>query len=357
MMQQRFWLLFGVLACAGRMLAQDAILQQPGMVSSEFIAEKSRTRQVHAATIVESQGTLLAAWFGGTREKFPDVGIWLSRKEKNGAWSVPVEVANGMHEEERIQYPCWNPVLFRSTDGPLLLFYKEGPSPESWWGLVMSSHDNGRTWSRPKKLPLGYCGPVRNKPVELAGGTLLCGASSEEQGWRVHFERMQYPFQQLSKTEAINNAMEVNAIQPTILKHSLTNLQVLCRTKSGKIYQSHSRDGGFTWSRLIKTELPNPNSAIDGVVLKDGRSLLVYNHTTMGRGVLNVALSDDGQIWSGALTLESERGHEYSYPAVIQSSDGRVHIVYTWNRQRIKHVTVDPARLMLKEIVDGNWPF
>ena len=47
---------------------------------------------------------------------------------------------------------------------------------------------------------------------------------------------------------------------------------------------------------------------------------------------------------------------EYSYPAVIQTADGRVHITYTWKRQRVKHVTVDPAKLRLKPIVDGKWP-
>ncbi len=81
----------------------------------------------------------------------------------------------------------------------------------------------------------------------------------------------------------------------------------------------------------------------------------MYNHTPKGRSPLNVAVSRDGKAWEAALVLESEPG-EYSYPAVIQSSDGRVHITYTWKRQRVKHVVVDPAGLKPVPMTDGNWP-
>ena len=80
------------------------------------------------------------------------------------------------------------------------------------------------------------------------------------------------------------------------------------------------------------------------MTLADGRFLLVYNHTPKGRTPLNVALSKDGIDWKPALVLENEPG-EFSYPAVIQARDGLVHITYTWQRQRIRHVVVDPAKL------------
>lgn len=96
------------------------------------------------------------------------------------------------------------------------------------------------------------------------------------------------------------------------------------------------------------TGLPNPNSGIDAVMLRDGRALLVYNHTPRGRSPLNVALSSDGKTWKSALVLENLPG-EYSYPAVIQSRDGLVHITYTWHREKIRHVIVDPAKLVLSD--------
>jgi predicted neuraminidase len=101
--------------------------------------------------------------------------------------------------------------------------------------------------------------------------------------------------------------------------------------------------------------MPNPNSGIDATTLRDGRQLLVYNHSTDARTPLNVAVSSDGQTWQAALVLEDVPG-QYSYPAVIQTRDGLVHVTYTWKRERIKHAVIDPSKLALKPIVDGDWP-
>ena len=110
----------------------------------------------------------------------------------------------------------------------------------------------------------------------------------------------------------------------------------------GYICESTSTDGGKTWTPAKRTSLPNPNSGIDAVRMKDGRIALVYNHTKHGRTPLNLALStDDGETWGFPYVLEGAPG-EYSYPAIIQSGDGRLHITYTWKRQRIKHVVLEP---------------
>jgi predicted neuraminidase len=106
---------------------------------------------------------------------------------------------------------------------------------------------------------------------------------------------------------------------------------------------------------MAKTVLPNPNSGTDAVMLQDGRTLLVYNHTRKGRTPLNVALSADGKSWQAALVLEDQPG-EYSYPTAIQARDGIVHIVYTWKRQKIRHVAVDPGKFTLQDMPDGEWP-
>lgn len=328
---------------------------------SEFIYTNAPFPQCHASTIAETPQGLVAAWFGGTHEKHPDVGIWVSR-QVDGEWTPPVEVANGV-QHTTLRHPTWNPVLFQMPDGgPLLLFYKDGPDPQSWWGMLTESTDGGKTWSRPRRLPDTIDGPVKNKPVLLSDGRLLCPSSTEYDGWRVHFEVTTDAGRTWERIGPINDGRRFNAIQPSVLIHDNDRLQVLCRSREGNVVTSWSEDGGRTWSDVEATSLPNPNSGTDAVTLADGRHLLVYNHTQRnsgeprGRALLNVAVSDNGTDWQAALVLENEPKAEFSYPAVIQTPDGLVHITYTWKRQRIKHVVLDPAKLQLEPIVDGRWP-
>ena len=121
-------------------------------------------------------------------------------------------------------------------------------------------------------------------------------------------------------------------------------MQILNRTKEGVISECWMGADWKSWSPMTRTPLPNPNSAIDAVMLRDGRALLVYNHTPNRRSPLNVGLSKDGAAWQNALELENTPG-EFSYPAVIQANDGLLHITYTWKRTRIKHVILDPKKL------------
>ncbi len=323
------------------------------LVKSEFIFESAPFPQCHASTIAESKGEIVAAWFGGTHERHPDVGIWLSRLE-NGHWTAPVEVANGV-ESPTNRFPCWNPVLFQPKSAPLLLFYKVGPSPSRWWGMLMTSDDGGKTWSAPQRLPDGILGPIKNKPVQLPNGDVLCPASTENDGWRVHFERTPDLGKTWTKTPPVNDPNQIAAIQPSILFHGPNRLQAVGRTRQGKIFDIWSEDQGHSWGPMSLTELPNPNSGIDAVTLKDGRQLLVYNHTPKDRTPLNVAVSRDGRNWMAALVLENEPA-QFSYPAVIQTSDGLVHITWTWKRQRIKHAVLDPKMLVLRPIRNGEWP-
>jgi predicted neuraminidase len=317
--------------------------QAPAVVSSEFLYETAPFPQCHASTLAETPTGLVAAWFGGTHEKNPDVGIWFSRHVA-GAWTAPVEVADGV-QNDQLRHPCWNPVLFQVPDGPLLLFYKVGPSPSTWWGMLIRSQDDGLTWSPPQRLPDSIAGPIKNKPELLADGRLLSGSSTEDQGWRVHMEWTSDQGKTWQRTAVLNDGQKVHAIQPTILRHGDSTLQILCRSRgTGRILQAWSQDGGKTWSDLTDLDLPNPNSGIDAVTLRDGRHLLVYNHTPRGRSPLNVAMSRDGKKWRPVAVLEDTPG-EYSYPAIIQTADGKVHISYTWKRQRIKHVVLDPEQL------------
>jgi predicted neuraminidase len=118
-----------------------------GVVSQEMIFEQAPFNSCHASTIAETPRGLVAAWFGGSAEGNADVSIWVSR-QRDGRWTPPVEVANGSQDGGKRQ-PCWNPVLYQAPGGPLLLFIKVGPSPRAWWGMVMTSVDDGQTWSEP----------------------------------------------------------------------------------------------------------------------------------------------------------------------------------------------------------------
>ena len=315
-------------------------------VTDEFIFKEPPFAQCHASTIVEvATGKLMVAAFGGTGEGKEDVCIWLSETE-NGKWSNPVKIADGIINDT-LRYPCWNPVLFKTREGKLFLFFKVGPSPRLWWGMVRTSDDDGKTWTSPERLPDGILGPIKNKPVQLTDGTIISPSSIEtKESWGIHIEKSE----DSGKTWQlipIDPKSDFNVIQPAILIHSDNRLQILCRSKSNAIVQAFSEDNGNNWGKITKTELPNPNSGIDAVTLKNGWHLLVYNPTVQGhedRAKLNVAISDDGAKWTDAFILESEEEGEFSYPAVIRTNDGRVHITYTYNRVNIKHVVLEPSQ-------------
>jgi predicted neuraminidase len=306
--------------------------------SAGFIYETAPFPSCHASTLVETPQGIAAAWFGGTHEKHPDVAIWLSYYQ-NGTWSKPVEVANGIQGNGK-RYPLWNPVLFQMPGKELILFYKDGPAPDEWWGMLKRSFDGGKTWSAAERLPKDIYGPIKNKPELLADGTLICPSSSEDHDWRLHMEFTKDGGKTWSRTKALNDGVTTSAIQPSILKLPDGKLQLLCRSENDFVLQSISADQGKSWSALKPTSLLNPNSGIDAVTLKDGRHIIIYNNTKKGRSPLNVAISSDGQNWKDVAVLENEPNGEFSYPAVIQAADGKVHITYTWKRKKIKHVVM-----------------
>jgi len=315
-------------------------------VIDEIIFKSPPFAQCHASAIVEvSSDKYIMAAFGGTSEGNKDVCIWLSTSE-NGKWSEPFKIADGIINDT-LRYPCWNPVLFKTKEGRLFLFYKVGTSPRTWWGMVRTSNDDGRTWNSPEQLPPGILGPIKNKPIELPDGTILSPSSIETgESWKVHIEKS-IDLGKTWKFIPVDPETRFNVIQPTILLHSNNKLQILCRSKSNSIVQAFSGDDGNNWGILTKTELPNPNSGIDAVTLKDGLYLLVYNPTIQGlddRAKLNIAISKDGIKWNDVFILESKGKGEFSYPAVIQTADGRIHITYTYNRVNIKHVVLEEVK-------------
>jgi predicted neuraminidase len=309
--------------------------------ASHVLGPKRPFAQGHASTLVKGKGnTYLVAWFGGTHEKHPDVGIWLSKGDGQH-WSEPIEVAK-IREDAH-----WNPVLFKSTADEITLYFKVGKTIDEWETWFITSADGGNTWSKPKELVAGDHGgrgPVRNKPIRLSNGVLLSGASNEKNGvWNAFVDRSEddgrtwtaTPYLGLDRKDITGEGI----IQPTLWESSSGQVHMLIRSSSGFICRSDSKDYGKSWSKVYKTSLPNPNSGIDLVKLSDGKLALVYNPDNANwgeRNPLKLAISsDNGKTWPVQTDIETGiKDDEFSYPAIVSSGD-TVSITYTWKRQNI----------------------
>ena len=285
---------------------------QPTLLQSEFLFTDAPFAQCHASTIAEVNGTLLVAYFGGTHERNPDVSIYLQRKEQGG-WSAPRKIADGV-VNDTLRYPTWNPVLFFEND-TLVLHYKMGP--------------------------------IKNKPIRTQRGTLLYPSSVEyvDGTWKAHIELSENASKTFSKIE-IPSPDSIKVIQPTLLEIPNKGILALLRSNQNRVMQSWSEDDGKTWSAITPTDLLNPNSGIDAVATTSGKYLLVNNALEsgasweMGRNKLSLYASDDGKTWTQIMQLEDQESGEFSYPAIINGSDGYIHITYTYDRRNMKYLKI-----------------
>jgi predicted neuraminidase len=304
----------------------------------EFIFDKAPFPSCHASTVVELQnGDLLAAWFGGSAEGRPDVAIWGSRRT-DGHWSQPMEMAR------EPDIATFNPVLFYAPDRRLWLYYKFGPHPSSWSGARRFSTDNGKTWSEVEHLPAGLYGPIRAKPLVFPDGLIVSGTSVESyQSWAAWIERSTDNGMTFTRIGPITAAGK-GIIQPSVVALSDTHLRFYARSNEAtkRICVADSYDRGLTWTQARPLDLPNPNSGIDAVALRDGRIVLVYNASETQRTPLNLAVSTDGEHFRMFSTLEDQPG-QYAYPSMIQGKDGDLHITYTWKREKIRYVRIPLA--------------
>ena len=332
----------------------------------EFIINNLLTDFCHASTVIKTPDGLLSCWFGGTHEGKADVAIWSSRK-LDGNWTASVKLADGAESN-------WNPVLFYNEQGKLHLFYKEGQQISDWQTYLLTSADDGKTWSKASEMVVGDVsggrGPVRNKPITLSNGSVIAGGSIEKGIWSAFvdvstdgcvtweksapIEIAGLSYNTGEKTAESNIAVSEQSfygrgvIQPSLWESAAGRVHMLLRSSEGYMYRADSEDYGKTWSDAYKTELPNNNSGLDLVKAPfDGNLYLVCNPVQANWGMrspLSLFKSEDnGATWRKLCDLENEPG-EFSYPAIIASDEGVV-ITYTWNRKNIACVEISREEL------------
>lgn len=325
----------------------------PGHKSPHLIRQDipPATSAVHSVSLAAiGPGRLAAAWFGGSREGAADVDIFLSVFDGQD-WSIPQAIISRQQVERdtrRLIRKLGNPVLWHDGHGILHLWFVS-VSYGGWAGSALNhtvSHDGGQTWSKVQRLvtsPFWNISTLAHSPpLPLADGGLALPIYHEFIAKRPEWLRLDDRGQPVSK-DRIPAAQR--SLQPAVVTDGQQALMLL-RDASGahRIRQSRSEDGGAHWSPASASALPNPDAGIALLRLADGSLLLAYNPQEANRTQLALSLSvDGGQSWTVPHLIENGQGQdEFSYPALLQDEQGRIHLAYTWKRERIAHVSFHP---------------
>lgn len=304
----------------------------------------------HCSTITEApNGDLLCLWYAGSYESAEDQALYLARLPKGKReWIAPQRLLWNP------EMPPGNAVIFTAPDKRVWIVWgrMEGsrPTPRgSGWSacrlMVRRSADNAITWTGDEEIPNSSGWLPRNIPITLKDGQFALPLSGSLNEVYTGFLLMLGKDSQSWKRIGMMPGGE----QPTIIQRDNGELLSLMRGHP-RILQSVSTDGGANWTLPQATDLKCPDSGIAMTKLKSGRILLAYNNTgEWDRTPFNLIQStDDGKTWGEMKVLEQDWG-EFSYPCIMQTSDGMVHLTYTYRRFSIKHTTFDEGWLKTKE--------
>jgi predicted neuraminidase len=307
--------------------------------SSELVFEKIEGAPAHHCSTITfaPAGDLLCLWYGGSYESADDQALFLARRAKGErTWQPPqVLVQNPEH-------PPGNAVLFVDGRARVWIVWcrMENPRPMprgSGWNncrlMFRTSDDDGRTWSADREF-LGdeLRGVPRNPPVRLANGDLVLAVEGRLKDQRGSL----FLLGAEGGTRWSLGGLTTGGSQPAVVQRRDGSLFALLR-RAPRLPQIESRDGGRTWSAPVPSKIRNPGAGISLTRLAGGHLILVFNDSDQARTPLSVARSlDEGLTWETPLHLESNPG-EYSYPCVIATPDGRIHVSYTFRRYAIKH--------------------
>jgi len=335
----------------GKPLPKPVIAYPYGSIefSSELIFEKIPGYPVHhCSSITEApNGDLLVSWYGGSYESSDDQVLFLSRRKKGTrSWSKPEIIVRSPGK------PPGNAILFTDKMSRVWLVWgrMDGTQPMlrgTGWDqcrlFYRTSGDSGATWSKDEPFyhdTLGWL--PRNLTLFLADGTLVLPISDE-----LHGHGVDLSFFLSTKDNGATwtqSGIMRGGEQPTFIERNDGSLVAYLRTRPN-ILQSESSDGGKSWSEPHATQFKNPDAGISVRRLKNGHVILVFNNQDNARTPLHIALStDEGRTWSDPVRLESNPG-EYSYPSILQTSDGKIHIIYTFRRYSIQHLEMNEGWL------------
>lgn len=332
--------------------SDTALKHSPASVTVGYACQDCLVASVHGANVVETlDGGLLATWFGGSREGGKDVVLWAAEYNPGSLnWSAPRPVISPAETQAalgRYIKTVGNSVLVRGEQGELLLYYVS-VSVGGWAGSslnAMLSQDEGKTWSAPRRLitsPFFNISTLnKSVAVHYSDGTIGLPVYHEFIGKFAELLHLDSSGRVLDKVRITHGR---HAIQPLLLALGPQQAIALMRDTGphpGHVLFSRSDDAGKHWTADEKLALPNPDSAVAGLRRPDGSLLLVFNDTESGRSSLALAVSrDQGRSWNTVRHFEqaSDGNGEFSYPYLIRGSNGSMHLLYTWNRKRIRHI-------------------
>ena len=320
----------------------------------ERFASRGETPEVHASTAyAHAAGGLTAFWYGGTREGARDVSIYRSRLDDAGWDKAQLIVDRDRAEADLNRHirKVGNSIAYRHPDGRLWLFFVT-VSVGGWAGSSISlieSVDNGQTWSAARRLvtsPLFNLSTlVKGSAFRYADGTIGLPIYHEFIGKFGELLRLDPNARILDKSRFTTGR---EALQPEIAILSERKAVVLLRHSGPelrRVLHSTSDDGGRSWSRPQKIAMPNPDSALDVLAIGRDRLLATFNDLEHARNRLTLAVSENlGESWRTIKVLEyredatNRHRYQFSYPWLLRSADGDFHLLYTWNKTRIKHV-------------------
>ena len=336
---------------------EPALVHSPASMRMGYACEDCLVPSVHGANVVETlDGGLLATWFGGSREGGKDVILWVAEFSPGSQnWSTPRRIIGPTETQAtlgRYIKTVGNSVLVRGEQGELWLYYVS-VSVGGWAGSslnAMLSQDDGKTWDAPRRLvtsPFFNISTLnKTAAVHYSDGTIGLPVYHEFIGKFVELLRLDNAGRVLDKNRITHGR---HSIQPLLLALDRQHAIALMRDTGpvpGRVLISRSDDAGQHWSADERLALPNPDSAVAGLRRPDGSLLLVFNDTESGRGSLALAVSrDEGRTWNTVRHFEQNNDgkSEFSYPYLIRSSDGTMHLLYTWNRKRIRHIAFNDS--------------